>query len=224
MNILALDTATEQCSVALIAKDAIYSRATLTARNHADLILPMIDEVLAEAGVTLAMLNAIAFGRGPGSFTGVRIGTGVAQGLGLATSLPVIGVSNLAAVAQRQRVERNLTAGQRILVCMDARMQEVYWGVFVATSSGDVELIGDERVDAASAVVADAIQVGAGTGWHAYPILTQRFAGLAIDDTALPRATEIAQLARHVFVKSGGVAARDAQPVYLRDDVVRAPS
>ena len=125
MNILALDTATERCSVALLLGERVIERSVETPRGHADLILPMVEAVLKEGAVELRAVDAIAYGRGPGAFTGVRIAVGVAQGLAFGAGVPTIGVSDLAAVA--------FQAGapcEDVLVCMDARMNEVYWACF----------------------------------------------------------------------------------------------
>src|ERR1700752_3189626 len=131
MKLLAIDTATEQCSAAVRVEGRCVARCVPTPRGHTELILPMVEEVLAEAGLTLKQLDAIAFGRGPGAFTGVRIAIGVAQGLAYASDLPLVPISNLAAVAQQ-----NASGDGDILVCMDARMNEVYWGVFRADADG----------------------------------------------------------------------------------------
>src|SRR4029453_2048008 len=125
MKLLAIDTATERCSVALALDGRIVERIADTPRGHADLVLPMVESVLTEGRVQLADLDGLAYGRGPGAFTGVRIAVGVAQGLSFGAGLLTVGVSDLAAVA-RQVAQ----AGERVLVCMDARMGEVYWAVF----------------------------------------------------------------------------------------------
>jgi len=222
MKLLAIDTATEQCSVAFLADDSVLTRVVPTARNHADLILPMVNEVLTEAGVGLRDLDGLAFGRGPGSFTGVRIAVGVAQGLALASGLPVVGISNLAAVAQQAADLHSLSRGDRVLICMDARMQEVYWAIY-QVGDGLVELAGDERVTAPAEVIVQdvAIAVGAGTGWQAYPVLRERYQAITVYPMLLPRALEIARLGAGPLTAGLGVRADEAQPVYLRDDVAR---
>jgi tRNA threonylcarbamoyladenosine biosynthesis protein TsaB len=224
MNLLAIDTATEQCSVAIAAKGKTWSTVVPTARSHADMILPMVDALLKESGVTLAQLDGLAFGRGPGSFTGVRIAVSVIQGLALARQLKVAQVSNLAAVAQQAATLRQLTAGATILVCMDARMQEVYWAQYRVSDTGLVDLIGAEQVSAPSAVDAAApLIVGVGTGWRAYPELALCYPGLPFDDALLPRALEVAQLGLAEFQAGRATTAAEAQPVYLRDQVVALP-
>jgi tRNA threonylcarbamoyladenosine biosynthesis protein TsaB len=225
MNILAIDTATEQCSVAIVTDDAAWSRVVPTARSHADMILPMIDELLTESGFTLAQIEGLAFGRGPGSFTGVRIAVSVIQGLALARQLTVVGISNLATVAQQAAQANNLSAGEKVLVCMDARMQEVYWALYEVDTDGFVRLVGVEQVSAPSTVDIEAASValGVGTGWRAYPELRNKYASLRTDDSLLPRAIEIAQLSRNEFEAGRATTAANAQPVYLRDQVVSTP-
>lgn len=220
MKLLALDTATEQCSVALLLEQRLIERKLQTARAHADLILPMVQEVLDEAGLSLSALDALAFGRGPGAFTGVRIAVGVAQGLALGAGLPVLPISNLAAVAQ-QVAQKITRAGMRILVCMDARMGEVYWAVFEVDQSGLVTLCSEEQVTAPEQVQLEnrSVQMAVGTGFAAYPILTHMFAGIEIDAQRLPAAAEIARLAVREWQAGKAVPANEALPVYLRNQV-----
>ncbi len=137
MRLLALDTSTEACSAALFQDGAITLRFEITERSHADLILPMVESLLGEAGLALADLDGLAFGRGPGGFTGLRIATGVVQGLALGAGLPVAPVSSLAAVAEQVPAGE----GEAILVCNDARMGEVYWGVFRKAANGSMEAL-----------------------------------------------------------------------------------
>lgn len=217
-KILAIDTATERCSVALrLGEGACIERAVDTARAHAEIVLPMVEEVLREAGVTLGELDAIAYGRGPGAFTGVRIAIGVVQGLAYGTSLPTIGVSDLAAVAQQ--VARQVSkAGEKILVCMDARMSEVYWGVFEVGDDGLVFPASEERVSKPALIEAQATRA-AGTAFGAYPELRAKFANVPIHEGWLPHAREIAALAEPAYRAGRGEPATQARPVYLRDQV-----
>ena len=214
MKLLAIDTATERCSVALLVDERVIERATETPRGHADLVLPMVNEVLIEAGVTLQELDGLAYGRGPGGFTGVRIAVGVAQGLAYGAHLATVGISNLAAVAQQFVVP-----GARILVCMDARMTEVYWCRFEGTPDGLVRPTASERVDPPDAVEAGDAAVFAGTGFGAYPQLAAGRAGNAVHATALPHAREIARLAAAELRAGRGEPPERAQPVYLRDQI-----
>jgi tRNA threonylcarbamoyladenosine biosynthesis protein TsaB len=144
MKILALDTATEACSAALLIDGRLIAREMELERGHAENILPMIDAVLAEVGVSLAAVDAIAFGRGPGGFTGVRLAASVTQGLAFAADRPVVPVSDLAAVAQRALEMEPGT--DRVIVCNDARMQEVYWACFERDDQGFARLVGAEHV------------------------------------------------------------------------------
>ena len=216
MKILAIDTATERCSVALFIDGRIIERATETPRGHADLILPMVESVLQESALRLQNLDGLAYGRGPGAFTGVRIAVGVAQGLAFGAQLPTVGISDLAAVAQQVAGPRD-----RVLVCMDARMGEVYWAQFErANGSALVIGTGPERVDRPEAVVAGASSVFAGTGFGAYPQLLAHVNEGSVHGAALPHAREIALLAEAELRAGRGKPAAEAEPVYLRDQVV----
>jgi len=220
MKLLAIDTAMERCSVALRSGGETRLLEVPSTREHAELVLPMIERVLADSGVALRDLDALAFGRGPGAFTGVRIAVGVVQGLALGLDLPVVPVSNLAAIAQQI-----VTRAAPVLVCSDARMGEVYWGVFEGGANGLVRALTPERVGTPVEVADLDVQpaVGVGTGFASYPALRRRFAELPVDETMLPSAREIALLGEAAFVAGAAVAARDAQPVYLRDRVVFVP-
>jgi len=217
MRLLAIDTATERCSVALRLDGRVIERVSDQPRGAADLVLPMVDAVLKEAGVRLADLDGIAFGRGPGAFTGVRIGVGVVQGLAFGVGLQTVGISNLAAVAQQ--VAR---PGDRILVCMDARMDQVYWSSFAREQGAElVTSTGAERVDAPDAVIDGDYTVLAGTGFKAYASLRGRLASgdRVIQETALPNASDIALLAESEFRAGRAKPATEAEPVYVRDQV-----
>lgn len=220
VNLLAIDTATEQCSVALLHGTACIERCVQTPRGHADLVLPMVQELMAEAGLSFTQLTAIAFGRGPGAFTGVRIAIGVAQGLAYAAELPLLPISDLAAVAQQGATQVSTDA--QLLVCMDARMGEVYTGLFTLAANGLVQASGAERVCLPNHVdaVASELTLGLGTGFRAYPILREHYAGLKLLDDALPRAAEIARLALRDWHAGLAVSVEQAAPVYLRDQVV----
>ena len=229
MRILALDTATENCSAALLVEERLIGREQLLDRGHAERILPMIDELLAEAGVSLRDLTAIAFGRGPGAFTGVRLAASIAQGLAFGAGLPVVPISDLRAVAQRALdVE---AAANFLLVCHDARMQEVYWGCFERSASSLAVAAGDERVSAPAAVVlpgswAGRLVQGAGSGFAAYPPLRGALAGALdrVHDGLLPRAHEVARLAAPEVAAGRVLPAEAAVPVYLRETVThRSP-
>jgi tRNA threonylcarbamoyladenosine biosynthesis protein TsaB len=220
MKILALDTATEACSVSLGIGDRVIDRYVELERGHAEKVLPMVDEVLAEAGLTLRSLDAIAFGRGPGGFTGVRLAASVAQGLAFGAEVGVVPVSNLAAVAQR--AARLVPETGRVLVVNDARMREVYWGDFRVAS--ETVICDAEHVGPPSSVrlpEGDAAWAAAGRGLKVYPELAARCAGRGAQvlSDLLPRATEILQLARPAVAAGRIVDPADALPVYVRDRV-----
>ncbi|ADT87604.1 tRNA (adenosine(37)-N6)-threonylcarbamoyltransferase complex dimerization subunit type 1 TsaB [Vibrio furnissii] len=221
-KILALDTATEVCSVALMVGDTLYSRSEVAPRDHTKKILPMVDEVLKEAGVTLQELDALAFGRGPGSFTGVRIGIGIAQGLAFGADLPMIGVSTLAAMAQGAYREHGMT---RVATAIDARMSEVYWGRFERQADGTWLTIDDECVIAPDALCekidADSTPWGtAGTGWDAYSDALAALPLTRQDSGVLyPQAQDMVVLAAQALANGETLAAENASPVYLRDTV-----
>jgi tRNA threonylcarbamoyladenosine biosynthesis protein TsaB len=217
MRLLAIDTATERCSVALHLDGKVIERSSEQARGAADLVLPMVESVLQEAGVRLTDLDGIAYGRGPGAFTGVRIGVGVVQGLAFGAGLRTVGISNLAAVAQQ--VAR---PGDRVLVCMDARMDQVYWSSFARQPGEElVTPLAAERVDSPDAVADGNYTTLAGTGFSAYPQLRARLASgdRVIHEAALPRASDIARLAEAEFRAGRAKPATEAEPVYVRDQV-----
>lgn len=221
VRLLSLDTSTEACSAALYRDGEVALRFEITERSHADLILPMVDALLTEAGLSLSDLDGLAFGRGPGGFTGLRIATGVVQGLALGTGLPVAPVSSLAAVAEQVPA----TAGEGILVCNDARMGELYWGLFTRTADGSVELARPESVSPPERVELGAVDVkhAAGNGLPRYPRLRERLAeaGLQIHDGLYPRADAVARLGAIELAGGRGVPAEMALPVYVRDDVAK---
>ena len=231
MKILAIDTATANCSAALLADERVLTRMMNFERGHAEHILPMVDDVLREAGIALPQLDALAFGRGPGAFTGLRLAASVAQGLAFGAGLAVVPVSDLQAIAQQALATDTRLA--RVLVCADARMQEVYWGCFQRGPQGLALAFGEEHVGGAATVrlpeewlSTPAALAGAGAGFSNYPALCDGFGG-ALDrilPELLPRAEEIAQLAAHE-VRAGRVLPPElALPVYVRDQVTQAPA
>ncbi len=225
MRLLALDTATENCSAALLIGTRLLTREAQFARGHAEHILAMIDELLAEAGMALAQMEAIAFGRGPGSFTGVRLAVSLVQGLAFGADLPVAAVSDLAALAQRGFDLDPEVA--RVLVCNDARMQEVYWACF--ERQGDLAApAGLERVGAPQSVgLPPGVQAaGIGRGFAAHPRLLA-LEGLTVPaswEGLLPRAAEIARLGAREALAGRLLPPEAAAPVYLRDEVARPSS
>lgn len=226
MKLLAVDTATEACSAALLIDGELHERFEIAPRGHARLLLPMLEDLLAEAGLKPAQLDAIAFGRGPGSFTGVRIATSVVQGIAFAADLPVLPISTLATLA-RDGLQRS--AASQVFAAIDARMGEIYCASFRRDAQGEPELIGEEQVIPASAVSVPAggDWFGVGTGWGVYEAeLRSSFATAlsGFDASALPRAAHIAQLAAIDFKAGRSVTAEQAMPVYLRNQVAHKPT
>jgi tRNA threonylcarbamoyladenosine biosynthesis protein TsaB len=225
MKLLAVETATEACSAALMIDGEITEHYSLTTNGHSKLILPMIDALLADAGLQPSDLDGLAFGCGPGSFTGVRIATGIIQGIAFALDLPVMPVSNLAALAQDffDNNDENL-----VFVAMDARMNEIYWGVYQRNASGYAELLGKEAVLPASGIeFPDLSGVGIGSGWKVYSqILLTRLSHHVIryEHDKLPRARAVARLGAQGFNQGLAVSVEQAMPVYLRDKVAKKES
>jgi tRNA threonylcarbamoyladenosine biosynthesis protein TsaB len=223
MRILALDTATPACSTALLTDDNAITREIETERGHAEHILAMIDAVLTEGAVGLRNVDALAFGRGPGAFTGVRLATSVAQGLAFGAELPVVAVSDLAAVAQRA-FDQDARL-QHVLVCNDARMQEVYWACFDRGRTGLAHLNGAEHVSGIAGIALPehwrGCIGGAGRGFRVYPQIGAALNLHRIRGELLPRAVEIARLAWPEVMAGRTCSAEQAIPVYLRDDVTR---
>lgn len=216
-TLLALDTATEACSVALLHDGKVLSHYEVIPRLHAQRLLPMIKALLAEAGIGLNALDAIAFGRGPGAFTGVRIAVGVVQGLAFGLDRPVLPVSNLAVLAQRAFREHN---ARQVAAAIDARMDEVYWGCYHEVA-GEMRLLGAEAVmppeRAALPVDASGEWFGSGTGWgYAERIAVKP---VAMDAGLLPHALDLLTLATCAWQRGEAIVADEAQPVYLRDQV-----
>ena len=216
-TLLALDTATEACSVALLHDGKVSSHYEVIPRLHAQKLLPMIKTLLAEAGVALTAVDAIAFGRGPGAFTGVRIAVGVVQGLAFGLDRPVLPVSNLALLAQRAWREHGVN---QVAAAIDARMDEVYWGCY-QEHAGEMRLQGEEGVFAPELAQLPAQATGewfgAGTGWT----YAERIAVATVgrDADLLPHAQDLLELARFAWARGEGLPADGAQPVYLRDNV-----
>lgn len=225
-RILALDTSSDACSAALLIDGTVSERFSVIPREHTQRLLPMVNELLADHQQELSQLDAIAFGRGPGSFTGLRICLGVVQGLAFGADLPVIPVSTLQALALGGISDHHYAEQSRLLVALDARMSEVYWAEF-RVEEQIPQLITDEYVmnPAAVAEVLDqyvdaeepVTRYGLGPGWH-YPDM----AAIDTKDVQLeahPHASCIARLAEPLWQSGKAVSALEAQPTYLRDTV-----
>jgi tRNA threonylcarbamoyladenosine biosynthesis protein TsaB len=225
MKLLAVETSTEACSAALFIDGEVAERYALAPKEHTKLILPMIDSLMVDAGLKPQQLDALAFSRGPGSFTGVRIATGVIQGIALGADLSIVPVSTLAAIAQDffDNNDDNVA-----FVAMDARMDEIFWGVYRRDAHGYAELIGDEAVTPSEQVeFPELTGVGIGSGWGVYhQELMTRLAGRVSHYHAdlLPRAGAIARLGARGFELGLAVEVEQAMPVYLRDKVAKKES
>ena len=221
MKMLAFETATEACSVAVYVDGAVRERFAVAPRQHAALALPWADELLAEAGVARAQLDAIAVGIGPGAFTGVRLAVALAQGIALGLDRPVLPVSTLAVLALSGK-PADVAVGRELVAAIDARMGEVYLGRFVADDAGLVEARGAEVLVAPDAARADVPfdALGIGTGFAAANGLLVARLGLArVIADALPHAADLARLAARDFIRGHAIAADALEPAYLRDRV-----
>ncbi|MGQ4660134.1 tRNA (adenosine(37)-N6)-threonylcarbamoyltransferase complex dimerization subunit type 1 TsaB [Lysobacter sp. F6437] len=217
MKLLAFELATEACSVALWIDGEVRERFEIAPRRHAELALPWADALLAEAGVAKSQLDAIALGRGPGAFTGVRLAIAIGQGIALALDRPIVPVSTLAALALQ-------APGPRALAAIDARMGEVYSASF-ELRDGDAIALDNESVGAPDTVQAP----DGGDGWHGVGTgfgacdgaLRERLSGRlqSIDATALPHAGDVARLAAVAFERGEAVAPERVEPAYLRNNV-----
>ncbi|MGS2720349.1 tRNA (adenosine(37)-N6)-threonylcarbamoyltransferase complex dimerization subunit type 1 TsaB [Paraglaciecola aestuariivivens] len=218
MNILVIDTATEACSVALEINQQVFHRFEICPQQHSQRILPMIDELLKEANCQLQDLDYLGFGRGPGSFTGVRIATGILQGLALGMQCKVVGVSTLAAMAQQALAQEQ---SQSVIAAIDARMSEVYFGQYQA-QNGLMGLVAEEQVLApedAIAIMQQSSGAGVGTGWQAYPKLCSHSSVQPLAEILYPNALYMLPLAKAQVEQGQAVEVEDIQPVYLRDKV-----
>lgn len=219
MNCLLLDTATEACSVVLQCQGQMFSRFEICPQQHSQRILPMVDDVLKQGAAVLDQLDFLGFGQGPGSFTGVRIATGILQGLAFGAELPVVGVSTLAAMAQQAIT---LHKAQDIYCAIDARMGEVYFAHYKA-ADGLAILQGSEHVLppdlAANLLDLSKVSYGVGTGWAAYPQLIPQHNFHLATDILYPNAEFMLPLAQSLFAQGLAKNAEHIQPVYIRDTV-----
>ena len=216
VKLLAIETSTEVCSVAVYVDGEVIARHELAPRRHTQLVLPWADELMAQAGLRKSQLDAIAVGRGPGAFTGVRLAIAIVQGLALALDRPVLPVSTLAVLAMQGQ-------GERVLAAIDARMGEVYLGEFVRAADGGVVAAGPEHI-VAPAMAALPLQPvhGVGTGFSAGAgaLVARLGAGLrGFDANALPHAADLARLAAEAFARGEAVSPDHLEPAYLRDKV-----
>jgi tRNA threonylcarbamoyladenosine biosynthesis protein TsaB len=226
LTLLALDASTEACSVALLHQHQISATFELCPQSHSLKLLPMVDQILTQAGIKLAQLDGLVFGQGPGSFTGVRIGIGVAQGLAFAADLPLVGVSTLQTLAQ---LGYQQSGKQTVVAAIDARMGEVYNGIYQLNAEQLMMPVGAETVLTPEQFISHCQQFGVteqtpaytvGTGWDAH---AASFMKLSTNPGAIqvlyPQAEAMLALALPKFNANDTVTAEQAQPVYVRDTV-----
>ncbi len=224
MKLLAIETSTESCSAAAMVNDEVYVVSEIAPRRHNEIILSMCEQVLAQGEISITQLDLISFGRGPGSFTGVRLAASVTQGIALAQDLPVVPVSSLAALAQAAYKNYNASS---VFPCIDARMQEVYYAVYQLDSNKIMQLQGEEKVINPSLIDAKISEhsIGIGSGWDAYTqILHEKLGNITIFAHEFPQAEFVAQLGNNYFVQGQSVSAVQAIPVYIRDNVAVKPN
>jgi len=223
MRLLAFDSSTNWLSVACGADGAWCVRGEPAGQAHSERLLPLVDAVLAESGWSLRSLDGIAFGAGPGSFTGVRIACGVAQGLGLGADLPLVPVPTLEALAQAAWREHAAThVATQVVACLDARMREVYVAAYAREKGRWNEILAPAVLPPAKVAMHSlgrAAWFGAGGGFAAYPALSAQLALLQVDADAMPDARAIGELAQPRLAAGEGVAAADALPLYVRHRV-----
>ncbi|OCG18741.1 MULTISPECIES: tRNA (adenosine(37)-N6)-threonylcarbamoyltransferase complex dimerization subunit type 1 TsaB [unclassified Gilliamella] len=216
-TILAIDTSTEACSVALLYRNEITHDFKISARDHTKQILPMIDSILKQSDCSLSQVDAIAFGQGPGSFTGVRIGIGIAQGLALGIDKPMIGVSTLLTLAQGAYRTKQATD---VITAIDARMSEVYLGQY-HYENNQWQAVIPECVIAPERVIEKVNNINkngycAGTGWQTYPDMIN---GIRQSDILLPHAQDLIIIARNKWQKNDVIDVEEVEPTYLRNEV-----
>lgn len=220
LTLLSLDTCTESCSAALSVNGKVYSELAIVPREHSQRILPMIDSVLSQAKIQLADVDLIAYGRGPGSFTGIRICTSMAQGLALGQDIPVFGISALQTMAQTVFDHQG---GVQIISAIDARMGEVYWGQFII-KEGLAHLVGEEMVILPDLVTlsldTDLPIIACGTGFDTYPQLLELSEQITLaNEIQFPDAKSMLSLAKQGYTQDLCTSVDDLAPVYVRDTV-----
>ena len=217
-TLLAIETSSELASCALLRGDVILSRASSGVRTHSQSILPMVQELLAEAGVTLADVDAIAYGSGPGSFTGVRTACGIAQGLAYGAKLPVVPVVPVVTLDAMALACHQQHGAQHIVTVLDARMGEVYWAQY--DYQNGLQAVSPPALSAPAGVAPQGDVVGCGNGFGAYADALAALPCAATADAAImPHAVQVAQLARIAFAAGQFVTAAEAQPLYLRNKI-----
>ena len=232
MNILTFDTATEACSVALQCGDIVYYRYEIAPQQHAKLLLPMIQALILEAKITLQDINAVGFGCGPGSFMGVRLATGMAQGLGFGLNIPLISISTLQTIAQATMnamvARAPASAQQTVLAGWDARMNEIYWGFYQLDKNNIMQPKINDQLSAPEAVDTSFVHtIGslAGNAWKAYQTrLPSALSTIPLFTDIYPEAKAMLTIACSKYLAGEMVSAVDAHPHYVRHHVVHTTS
>lgn len=225
-TILAIESSTHACSVALQHNGEGYSRREIAARRHGELLLPWIQTLLAEAEISVADLDAVAISRGPGAFTGVRMGVAVAQGLAIAHATPTIAVSSLLVCAHGAW---RMTGQSHHLVAFDARMGELYWGEALVEAAGRARLLHESVVkpEQIELPTESGAWLPVSDGWSSYPDFFERARGVLVDDQRalewLPDAVDVLALAQTAYANGDVLSAEQLQPVYLRNNVAQPP-
>lgn len=226
MRLLALDTATEFCSVAFCDGVQRFSRGQEAPRQHAQLVLPFVQDILNQAQISLSQVDALVLGCGPGSFTGVRIAAGIGQGLAFSQNIPLVGISSLQALAQQAYLVHGV---RQVVAAIDARMGEVYCGVYRLTGQL-MQACGAEQVVAPAQLQATELLAplptptgelwyGVGSGFAAYPELAQQLSAIPLTDICFPRAEDMLDLGRAALIAGKGIAAKDYDVHYVRNEV-----
>ena len=221
MNLLALDTSTRSCVIGVANGAVLFERSEKVDRTHSQVVLPMINEVMATAGLVLGELDGLILGQGPGSFTGLRIAAGVMQGLAFGLQLPVAPVSTLAALAQG-RIRRH--GDDKIAVAMHARVDEMFFGCY-RNENGVAVCEFDERIAVFDDLYLDwSMYTATGDGWPHESAALIRGQLLGFDNVCVPQGSDLVTLGRHIIGQNGGVVASEALPQYLRETVATPPS
>lgn len=221
-TILGMETSTDACSVALTHQGKIISRHEISPKEHVRIVLPAVESLLEECGISLSACDAIAFGCGPGSFTGLRIAAAVAQGLALGANLPLISVSSLEILAQtaKEKFSEALPPGSTILVMVDARIKEVYWGTYEVTETGLVKAQIADKLNAPTDIPQSLSTMVVGNAIEHYKNELEYFIPFS-KDVFYPQADALVQIAIQDFIHKKFVTPEKALPVYLRDKVTQ---
>jgi tRNA threonylcarbamoyladenosine biosynthesis protein TsaB len=215
MNLLALDTSTEFLSLALQLGDKTFTHYQHAGNASSELILPQIQALLDAANIKLSDLEGIAFGAGPGAFTGVRIACGVAQGLGFGANIPVVGVNTLMALAEA-------SGEDNVIACLDARMGEIYHAAFERKNNVWLEISATKVIKPEAAPMLEGMWNGAGSGWAVYGEILSKIYGenvVKVLPNVTPTAEAILRLAKPIFAAGNAKPASEAAPIYIRNRV-----